>query len=139
MSVLDYIWLGILAGLQGPEALLSLAISITVVMVISDSWAFWWAQPPGWRGLAMAISLPILISPFGYVNDALSARSGIFDWGYEGATVGGAVPAICSTPGTPDVYDNIGWLSHGQTGRRNAPCALHIFHPYQGIHFQIWC
>ena len=75
MSLFDYIWLGILAVFQGPEAfsIFGLAISITVVMVISGFFlGILVGATPGLAGpVAMAISLPILISTFGYNTDAL--------------------------------------------------------------------
>ncbi len=61
---------------------------------------------PGLAGpMAMAISLPILISVFGFSNDALLPVLGFLIGIMKGATVGGAVPAILfNTPGTPDAY-----------------------------------
>ena len=53
----------------------------------------------------MAISLPILISVFGYNADALLPVMGFLIGVMKGATIGGAVPAILfNTPGTPDAY-----------------------------------
>ena len=109
MSVLDYIWLGILAVFQGPEAfsIFGLAISITVVMVISGFFlGILVGATPGLAGpVAMAISLPILISTFGYNTDALLPVLGFLIGVMKGATVGGAVPAILfNTPGTPDAF-----------------------------------
>lgn len=61
---------------------------------------------PGLAGpMAMAISLPVLISIFGFSNDALLPVLGFLIGIMKGATVGGAVPAILfNTPGTPDAY-----------------------------------
>ncbi len=61
---------------------------------------------PGLAGpMAMAISLPILISVFGFSNEALLPVLGFLIGIMKGATVGGAVPAILfNTPGTPDAY-----------------------------------
>ena len=53
----------------------------------------------------MAISLPILISIFGYSPDALLPVMGFLIGIMKGATIGGAVPAILfNTPGTPDAF-----------------------------------
>ena len=61
---------------------------------------------PGLAGpMAMAISLPVLISTFGFNADALLPVMGFLIGIMKGATVGGAVPAILfNTPGTPDAY-----------------------------------
>lgn len=61
---------------------------------------------PGLAGpMAMAISLPILISVFGFSAEALLPVLGFLIGIMKGATVGGAVPAILfNTPGTPDAY-----------------------------------
>nr|MCH9787262.1 tripartite tricarboxylate transporter permease [Gammaproteobacteria bacterium] len=61
---------------------------------------------PGLAGpFAMAISLPILISIFGYSPDALLPVMGFLIGIMKGATIGGAVPAILfNTPGTPDAF-----------------------------------
>lgn len=109
MGVLDYIWLGILAVFQGPEAfsLFGIAISITIVMVVAGFLlGIVVGATPGLAGpVAMAISLPILISTFGYDEGALLPVLGFLIGIMKGATVGGAVPAILfNTPGTPDAY-----------------------------------
>lgn len=109
MGVLDYIWLGILAVFQGPEAfsMFGIAISITVVMVLSGFlFGIVVGATPGLAGpFAMAISLPILISIFGYSPDALLPVMGFLIGIMKGATIGGAVPAILfNTPGTPDAF-----------------------------------
>lgn len=53
----------------------------------------------------MAISLPILISMFGYAPDAILPILGFLIGIMKGATIGGAVPAILfNTPGTPDAF-----------------------------------
>ena len=61
---------------------------------------------PGLAGpMAMAISLPILISIFGFSSDALLPVMSFLIGIMKGATIGGAVPAILfNTPGTPDAY-----------------------------------
>ncbi|THH36679.1 hypothetical protein E4Z66_06930 [Aliishimia ponticola] len=109
MTVFDYIWLGILAVFQGPEAfsLFGVAISMTIVMVLSGFLlGIAVGATPGLAGpMAMAISLPILISVFGFSPDALLPVMGFLIGVMKGATIGGAVPAILfNTPGTPDSY-----------------------------------
>ena len=61
---------------------------------------------PGMSGpFAMALALPILVSIFGYSNEALYPVLGCLLGIMKGATVGGAVPAILfKTPGTPDAF-----------------------------------
>ena len=109
MGVLDYIWLGITAVFQGPELfdLFGIPISITLVMIFCGFLlGIVVGATPGLAGpVAMAISLPILISAFGYSSDALLPVLGFLIGIMKGATVGGAVPAILfNTPGTPDAY-----------------------------------
>ncbi|WP_137701958.1 tripartite tricarboxylate transporter permease [Marimonas lutisalis] len=109
MGVGDYIWMGILAVFQGPEAfsLFGIGISITVLMVLAGFLlGIIVGATPGLAGpMAMAISLPILISAFGFSPDALLPVMGFLIGVMKGATVGGAVPAILfNTPGTPDAY-----------------------------------
>ena len=109
LGTLDYIWLGVLAVFQGPEAfsILGLPISITVVMVSFGLvlGVVVGATPGLGSVIAMAISLPILISAFGFNSDALLPVLGFLIGVMKGSTVGGAVPAILfNTPGTPDAY-----------------------------------
>ena len=109
MGLVDYIWAGILAVFQGPELffILGLPISVTIVMVIAGFlFGILVGSTPGLAGpMAMAISLPILISVFGYSQDALLPVLGFLISIMKGATVGGAVPAILfNTPGTPDAF-----------------------------------
>jgi putative tricarboxylic transport membrane protein len=61
---------------------------------------------PGLSGpFAMALSLPVLISFFGYSDGALLPILGFLIGIMKGGTVGGAVPAILfNTPGTPDAF-----------------------------------
>ncbi|MGB7317575.1 MAG: tripartite tricarboxylate transporter permease [Planktotalea sp.] len=106
---MDYIWLGVLAVFQGPEAfsLFGLSVSITLVMVLAGFlFGILVGATPGLAGpFAMAISLPILISIFGYSPDALLPVMGFLIGIMKGATIGGAVPAILfNTPGTPDAF-----------------------------------
>ncbi len=109
MGVTDHIWLGILAVFQGPElfSLLGLPISVTLVMILAGFLTgISVGATPGLAGpMAMAIALPILISVFGFSEDALLPVLGFLIGIMKGATVGGAVPAILfNTPGTPDAY-----------------------------------
>ena len=69
MGDFDYIWLGILAVFQGPSAfsLFGLSISITILMVLAGFLlGILVGATPGlaWP-MAMAISLPVLISTSG--------------------------------------------------------------------------
>lgn len=109
MGVLEYIWLGILAVFQGPElfSLFGVGIPVTPVMIAAGFLlGITVGATPGLAGpMAMAISLPLLISAFGYTPDALLPVMGFLIGVMKGATVGGAVPAILfNTPGTPDAY-----------------------------------
>ena len=84
---------------------------------------------PGLAGpMAMAISLPILISVFGFSNDALLPVLGFLIGIMKGATVGGAVPAILfNTPGTPDAYMTT-LDGHPMAQKGEAKRALRIAH-----------
>ena len=78
--------------------------------------------------MAMAISLPILISIFGFTPDALLPVMGFLIGVMKGATIGGAVPAILfNTPGTPDAFlttlDGHPMARNGQAGK-----ALRVAH-----------
>ena len=109
LGALDYVLLGVQAVFAGPEAfsLLGLPISVTVMMVtIGLITGIIVGATPGLGGvIAMAISLPILISIFGFNSDALLPVLGFLIGVMKGSTVGGAVPAILfNTPGTPDAF-----------------------------------
>ena len=109
MGTLDYIWLGILAVFQGPEfvSLAGISISVTLAMIFFGFLlGVAVGATPGLAGpIAMAISLPILISIFGFTPDALLPVLGFLIGIMKGATIGGAVPAILfNTPGTPDAF-----------------------------------
>lgn len=109
MDWIDYLVLGIQAVFQGPAAFsfLGIAIPMSVLMVVSGFFVgILVGSTPGLAGpMAMAISLPILISVFGYHESALLPVFGFLIGIMKGATVGGAVPAILfNTPGTPDAY-----------------------------------
>lgn len=109
MGTLDYIWMGILAVFQGPElfSLFGLPVPVTLVMIfLGFLLGIAVGATPGLAGpIAMAISLPILISIFGFSADALLPVMGFLIGIMKGATIGGAVPAILfNTPGTPDAF-----------------------------------
>jgi putative tricarboxylic transport membrane protein len=109
MGWFDYVWLGILAVFQGPElfTLLGVAVPVTLMMILMGFlMGIAVGATPGLAGpMAMAISLPILISIFGFTPDALLPVMGFLLGIMKGATIGGAVPAILfNTPGTPDAY-----------------------------------
>ncbi len=132
MSVLDYIWLGVSAVFFGPEmfSIFGVPISLTLVMIlIGFLLGISVGATPGLAGpMAMAISLPILISIFGFKTDALLPVMGFLIGVMKGATVGGAVPAILfNTPGTPDAFmttlDGHPMAKNGQAGK-----ALRIAH-----------
>ena len=132
MGVLDYVWLGILSVFQGPEvfSVFGIPLSITIVMVLAGFLVgIIVGSTPGLAGpMALAISLPILISVFGYSQDALLPVMGFLIGVMKGATVGGAVPAILfNTPGTPDAYmttlDGYPMAEKGEAGK-----ALRIAH-----------
>ncbi len=132
MGVFDYIALGIQAVFLGPEAfsILGIPFSLTVVMVfLGFLLGISVGSTPGLAGpMAMAISLPILISTFGFTPDALLPVLGFLIGIMKGATVGGAVPAILfNTPGTPDAYlttfDGYPMTQKGEAGK-----ALRVAH-----------
>ncbi|EEB82647.1 tripartite tricarboxylate transporter permease [Roseobacter sp. GAI101] len=107
IEVLNYIWLGVLAVFQGPElfSILGYGIPASPAMVLGGLLTgIAVGATPGLAGpMAMAISLPILISIFGFTPDALLPVFGFLIGIMKGATVGGAVPAILfNMPGTPD-------------------------------------
>ncbi len=104
MGVWDHVIAGILAVFQSDPVL---GVPITILMVLGGFLlGITVGATPGLAGpMAMAISLPILISVFGYSNDALLPVLGFLIGIMKGATIGGAVPAILfNTPGTPDAY-----------------------------------
>lgn len=109
MGWLDYLLLGVQAVFQGPGAfdVAGITIPMSVLMVLCGFiLGILVGSTPGLAGpMAMAISLPILISIFGYHESALLPVFGFLIGVMKGATVGGAVPAILfNTPGTPDAY-----------------------------------
>lgn len=109
MDAFDYIWMGILAVFQGPAMfeVFGIPIPVTLVMVFFGLiTGVLVGSTPGLAGpMAMAVALPILISVFGFNEDALLPVMGFLIGIMKGATIGGAVPAILfNTPGTPDAY-----------------------------------
>ena len=107
MGVLDHIWLGVVAVFTADPifTLAGLPFSTTIMMVVLGFLGgIVVGATPGLGGpFAMAISLPILISIFGFEPDALLPVLGFLVGIMKGSTVGGAVPAILfNTPGTPD-------------------------------------
>lgn len=132
MTVMDYIWMGVMAVFQGPElfSLFGVPIPITLVMIfVGFLLGIMVGATPGMAGpVAMAISLPILISVFGYTPDALLPVLGFLIGIMKGATLGGAVPAILfNTPGTPDAYmTTLDGYPMAQQGR--AKKALRVAH-----------
>lgn len=131
-EVLNYIWLGILsvfngpvmfeiAGLGIPTALAMLFFGLLTGIAVGAT--------PGLAGpMAMAVSLPILISVFGVSSDALLPVFAFLIGIMKGATVGGAVPAILfNTPGTPDAFMTT-LDGHPMTKRGTPKRALKIAH-----------
>ena len=132
MGVLDHVWLGIAAVFTAEPvaAPFGIPISITVVMVTSGFLGgIVVGATPGLGGpFAMAISLPILITVFGFNPEALLPVLGFMIGIMKGATIGGAVPAILfNTPGTPDslltTLDGYPMTRKGQSGK-----ALRVAH-----------
>ncbi len=126
MSTFDYVWAGVLAVFQGPEAftVLGISISVTLLMIAFGFFAGIVAgATPGLSGpFLMAVSLPILLSSFGFGQEALLPVFGFLVGVMKGATVGGAVPAILfNTPGTPDALlttlDGYPMTRRGQSGK----------------------
>ena len=132
MTPFDYVVAGIAAVFLGPElfSIFGVPVSVTLVMIAFGFLAgVLVGATPGLGGvMVMAISLPILISAFGFSSDALLPVMGFLIGVMKGATVGGAVPAILfNTPGTPDSYmttlDGYPMTQKGQAGR-----ALRVAH-----------
>lgn len=126
MSVFEYVWAGIMAVFAGPEAfaIFGIGVSITIVMVVLGFLlGIFIGATPGLGGpFVMAVSLPILISIFGFTPDALLPVLGFLIGVMKGSTVGGAVPAILfNTAGTPDslmtTLDGYPMAKKGQAGK----------------------
>ncbi len=132
MGILDHIWLGVRAVFVALPvfSLFGMPITITVLMVLAGFLGgIIVGATPGLGGpFAMAISLPILLSVFGFNPDALLPVLGFLVGIMKGATIGGAVPAILfNTPGTPDslmtTLDGYPMTKNGQSGK-----ALRVAH-----------
>ena len=109
MGMVDHLWLGMQAVFFADPVFTIFGIgwSITVLMILGGFLlGIIVGATPGLAGpMAMAVSLPILISIFGFNDDAFLPVLGFLIGIMKGATVGGAVPAILfNTPGTPDAY-----------------------------------
>ncbi|RAI01875.1 hypothetical protein DLJ53_10755 [Acuticoccus sediminis] len=103
-TVLQYIALGVQSVFVGPEGALWFTPSLMVIAGVVIGILV--GATPGLSGpFALALATPLLISAFGYGNEALYPILGCLLGIMKGATVGGAVPAILfNTPGTPDAY-----------------------------------
>lgn len=132
VGLFDYIWMGVQAVFLGPAAfeLFGVPVSMALLMTFTGFLVgIVVGATPGLAGpIAMAISLPILISIFGVTQDALLPVLGFLIGIMKGATVGGAVPAILfNTPGTPDAltttYDGFPMAQSGKAGK-----ALRVAH-----------
>jgi len=129
---IDHLLLGVQAVFSvAPDySLLGVALPIILLMVLGGFIVgIVVGSTPGLAGpMAMAISLPILISVFGYNESALLPVFGFLIGIMKGATVGGAVPAILfNTPGTPDAYmTTLDGFPMSQRGESNK--ALRIAH-----------
>ncbi|GGF85289.1 putative tricarboxylic transport membrane protein [Mameliella alba] len=126
MGVFEYVWAGVLAVFAGPAAfeILGIGVPITVLMTAAGFLlGIIGGATPGLAGpFLMAVSLPILLSVFGFTPDALLPVLGFLVGVMKGATVGGAVPAILfNTPGTPDAMlttlDGHPMARNGQAGK----------------------
>ena len=127
MGILDHLSAGALAVLQSDPVL---GVPITILMILGGFLlGITVGATPGLAGpMAMAIALPILISIFGFSDDALLPVLGFLIGIMKGATVGGAVPAILfNTPGTPDAYmTTLDGFPMAQRGEANK--ALRVAH-----------
>lgn len=126
MLVLEYILAGVFAVIAGPAAfdLFGIAVPTNVLMVLGGFiLGIVGGATPGVAGpFLMAMSLPILLSVFGFSSDALLPVMGWLIGVMKGATVGGAVPAILfNTPGTPDAmlttFDGFPMARQGRAGK----------------------
>ncbi|MBV7394782.1 tripartite tricarboxylate transporter permease [Mameliella sediminis] len=126
MGVFDYVWAGVMAVIAGPAAfeIMGIGVPITVLMTAAGFLlGILGGATPGLAGpFLMAVSLPILLSIFGFTPDALLPVMGFLVGVMKGATVGGAVPAILfNTPGTPDAMlttlDGYPMAQKGQAGK----------------------
>lgn len=107
MDLIGHISLGLQALVSGPDVWIIPGALVTPLMtLLGFVLGMAVGATPGLAGpVAMAISLPLLISGFGVSSDALLPVVGCLIGIMKGATVGGAVPAILfNTPGTPDAF-----------------------------------
>lgn len=127
MGILDYIIAGVLAVFYSDPIL---GVPVVLIMIVCGFlFGITVGATPGLAGpMAMAISLPILISIFGFSTDALLPVLGFLIGIMKGATVGGAVPAILfNTPGTPDAYMTT-LDGHAMAKKGEAAKALRVAH-----------
>ena len=126
MGVFEYVVAGVMAVIAGPAAfeIFGIGIPITILMVFGGFViGIVGGATPGLAGpFLMAVSLPILLSVFGFTPAALLPVMGFLVGVMKGATVGGAVPAILfNTPGTPDAmlttFDGYPMAQKGQAGK----------------------
>ncbi|WP_068297938.1 tripartite tricarboxylate transporter permease [Pararhodobacter sp. CCB-MM2] len=106
---MDYILMGIGAVFTGPDLFTLGGFGIPAapaMLFLGLLTGIAVGATPGLAGpMAMAVSLPILISIFGVRTEALLPVFGFLIGIMKGATVGGAVPAILfNIPGTPDAF-----------------------------------
>ena len=132
MEPLQYILAGITAVFTANPIfhIFGLPVSIVVAMVVLGFIVgIVVGSTPGMAGpMAMAISLPILLTIFGFDEDALLPVMGFLIGIMKGATVGGAVPAILfNTPGTPDSYITT-FDGHPMTQNGQGAKALKVSH-----------
>ncbi|MEZ5659306.1 MAG: tripartite tricarboxylate transporter permease [Burkholderiaceae bacterium] len=128
----DYILLGLSAVFvdQPVFVVFGLPVTMTVLMTAGGLFAgVVIGAIPGLSGpFAMAVSLPILISVFGFNASALLPVLGFLIGVMKGATVGGAVPAILfNTPGTPDALLTT-FDGYPMTRRGQSRLALRVAH-----------
>ncbi|MDF9301964.1 hypothetical protein P5P81_05260 [Tritonibacter mobilis] len=101
MEPLQYVWAGVMAVFAGPAAfeIMGFGIPLTVLMVFGGFViGIVGGATPGLAGpFIMAVSLPILLSIFGFTPDALLPVLGFLVGVMKGATVGGLSLRSCST------------------------------------------
>lgn len=132
VGLFDYVQLGVAAvfTVDPMFSVFGVPVSTTIVMVFFGLLAgILVGAVPGLSGpFAMAVSLPILLSTFGFHASALLPVLGFLIGLMKGSTLGGAVPAILfNTPGTPDsvmtTLDGYPMARNGQAGK-----ALRVAH-----------
>ncbi|MDG2034577.1 MAG: tripartite tricarboxylate transporter permease [Rhodospirillales bacterium] len=130
MGFLEHMELGVEMVFTADQLIKGIPISTTIAMVFFGFLGgIVVGATPGLGGpFAMAVSLPILITIFGFNPDALLPVLGFLIGIMKGASIGGAVPAILfNTPGTPDslmtTLDGYPMTKNGQSGK-----ALRVAH-----------